>query len=91
MECGQPAHEWAYDGTDATEHFGPDRRSGRETYLRYSVYPEFYMPMCRNCHRARDNYLAAKELREYREWKHRTGLTLADAAAVKPMKMGNID
>jgi hypothetical protein len=53
IACGGQAREWAYDGTD----------HGELTYLfkgkypmKYSPYPEFYMPMCLLCHRRRDEY-----------------------------------
>lgn len=79
IECGKPAQQWAYDGTDPTELYErcgsglqPERRA------RYSRFPEFYMPMCARCHRRADGAQASAELTEYREWKHRTGLTLAD-------------
>lgn len=36
------------------------------------------MPMCRRCHAARDRGIAWAELYEYREFKHRTGLTLPE-------------
>lgn len=78
--CGEFARHWAYDGTDATEFFGNPRPSDPECVKRthYSRYPEFYMPMCVSCHATRDKGRAAEELREYREWKHRTGMTLKD-------------
>lgn len=76
IECGQGAAEWAYDGTDETERYGENAG----VFSFYSLYPEFYMPMCHKCHRKRDSALAQAELREYREWKHRTGLTLADVS-----------
>lgn len=74
--CGQMAEEWAYDGTDPTQMFGEASGSG----VYYSRFPEFYMPMCKRCHRNRDRALAAAELREYREWKHRTGKTLREVS-----------
>jgi hypothetical protein len=40
--CGGAAHHWAYDWTDP---------SSREDY---SHFPEFYMPLCRSCHRRYD-------------------------------------
>lgn len=55
----------------------------RGAKLWYSAYPEFYMPMCFKCHRARDASFAAAELREYREWKLATRMTVADIAIVK--------
>lgn len=48
--CGAPAEEWAYDGTD------PKERSGLVMGypVSYSVWPEFYIPLCKRCHRVRD-------------------------------------
>lgn len=51
VKCEDPAHEWAYDGHDpdaSTEYI-------QDVYkVSYSVWPEFYMPMCFPCHRAMD-------------------------------------
>lgn len=74
VECGESARSWAYDGTDPTQEYGA--RSGRKHY--YSAWPEFYMPMCPRCHGRRDKAECARDLEEYRDWKHRTGLTLKD-------------
>lgn len=44
--CGRQAYDWAYDHTDPTEltsELGP-----------YSRYPEFYGPLCRQCHKVTD-------------------------------------
>lgn len=77
VQCGGPAREWAYDGTDPAEKYGPTR-SGYHCF--YSVYPEFYMPMCVKCHRSRDSSQAAEELYEYRTWRiANPGKTLANA------------
>ena len=76
VECNNPAYDWAYDGTDPSERYS-QRSTGH--WVLFSSWPEFYMPMCRSCHCARDRAIAARELREYREWKFRTGGTLADA------------
>lgn len=48
--CGKPADEWAYDGTDPHPRDG----SANGYPVTYSVCPEFYMPLCFPCHRARD-------------------------------------
>ena len=51
-DCGAPAYEWAYDHTDPAEL--TDRLStGVE--VRYSTDPEYYVPLCRSCHRRRDH------------------------------------
>lgn len=68
IECGNKALDWAYDGTDPTEHL-------EDSWRYYSVWPEFYMPMCRKCHTKRDAARAAIELREYRELKRATGMS----------------
>ena len=48
--CGATANEWAYDGTDISEKI--TTQSGYP--VSFSVWPEFYMPMCFPCHRLRD-------------------------------------
>lgn len=80
IDCGLQAKDWAYDGADPSERLGETDPAniGSSSLVRYSLYPEFYMPMCRKCHAIRDKGAAKAELREYRLWKHRTGLTLAD-------------
>lgn len=78
VQCGDQAAHWAYDGTDPTQFYAPSANRGGYTWMYSSSYPEFYMPMCAKCHARRDATLAKKELLEYRQWKQRTGLTLAD-------------
>ncbi|AFL46598.1 hypothetical protein CL91_gp59 [Mycobacterium phage Aeneas] len=51
-----PAKEWAYDGADPEEKWSRDSDSGNRV-CKYSVWPEFYMPACVPCHRARDRRL----------------------------------
>ena len=53
IECGGVASDWAYDGTDPTQLYG---YAGHGDGHWYSLYPEFYMPMCRRCHRYRDGF-----------------------------------
>ncbi|WPH57666.1 hypothetical protein [Mycobacterium phage WXIN] len=65
IECGEPANEWAYDGTDPTQLYGRERES-RSHWTFYSRFPEFYMPMCSGCHRRRDCAKASEELHAYR-------------------------
>lgn len=83
IACPKTATDWAYDGTDPSQLYNQTSwGKGRAlSWVFYSRYPEFYMPMCRRCHRARDLHLAFAELHEYREWKHRTGLTLPQIEA----------
>ncbi|AYQ99828.1 HNH endonuclease [Mycobacterium phage Manda] len=81
VACGGPAREWAYDGTDPSQLYGDTNQGRRDTHSYYSRFPEFYMPMCVKCHRSRDNTLAKLELREYRQWKTETGLTLEGVRA----------
>jgi hypothetical protein len=45
IECGGEARHWAYDGTDPT-----DRSHKLNGGMRWSRWPEFYMPMCPRCH-----------------------------------------
>lgn len=51
VKCGGWANEWAYDGTDPSERTGCERGVYK---ISYSVWPEFYMPMCFQCHRLKD-------------------------------------
>lgn len=44
-ECGAPAVDWSYDGTDPVERVCPYRG------YRYSLDPARYRPRCRSCHR----------------------------------------
>lgn len=75
INCGEQAREWAYDGTDPTQLY---EKSGTGSWLFYSVYPEFYMPMCIKCHRRRDNALVKSQLHGIRSLMHETGFTLAE-------------
>lgn len=75
--CESAAQEWAYDGSDPNQRY-EQMRSDRPLMAYYSLDPSFYMPVCIRCHRRHDSAAAAEELREYRTWKHRTGLTLED-------------
>lgn len=52
VACGDRAKEWAYDGTDPSEK--SEMIAGRYP-VRFSVWPEFYMPMCFPCHRLMDS------------------------------------
>lgn len=46
VKCEKPAHEWAYDWCDDTSE-------------NFSFFPEFYMPLCRSCHRQYDHGLGS--------------------------------
>lgn len=65
VACAAVAHSWAYDGSDPGQQYGPNN-SGTKGWHYYSVWPEFYMPMCRACHVRRDGERARQELHEYR-------------------------
>lgn len=52
--CGGEAKEWAYDGTDESELQGSVNLNGTSYPVKYSVWPEFYMPLCIVCHRRLD-------------------------------------
>ena len=54
IDCGGAAREWAYDGTDPSERSEQVRVRGEMWPVTYSVWPEFYMPLCFGCHRRRD-------------------------------------
>jgi len=63
VTCSRPAHQWAYDGTDPESLTGYSTgckswTTGELIPLLYSRWPEFYMPMCRSCHKGKD--LAAR-------------------------------
>lgn len=71
IRCGKPAADWAYDGTDPTEmyHDARDDFDPVRTILPYSRFPEFYMPMCKACHKQRDTQELDAELEAFREWR----------------------
>ena len=77
IECGRQAQDWAYDGTDPTEIYGFSREGelipGSSSGCFYSRFPEFYMPMCKKCHKRRDMGVASRQLREYRILLHYYG------------------
>lgn len=77
VKCGGPAQDWAYDGTDPAQLI---ERTGQKAGQIYSAWPEFYMPMCRLCHKGLDAAKAKAELLEYRLWKFDTGLTLQEVS-----------
>lgn len=57
VDCGAPAKHWAYDGADPTEKTELDHRGNP---LRFSVWEEFYKPMCVPCHFAHDTEMWEK-------------------------------
>lgn len=84
MGCENAAHDWAYDGMDPSELCGPGK-SG--TMLVYSQYPEFYMPLCKRCHRPRDKAWRARmkdEYAEFCEWKARRSRLASVKEMTKP-------
>lgn len=64
--CGAPAKEWAYDGTDPSEKQQMLRVKGSDYPVRYSVWPEFYKPLCYPCHRAEDAGERWQKVKYYR-------------------------
>lgn len=76
IRCGSKAHQWAYDGTDPTEKY--ENRGRYNMPTAFSVYPEFYMSLCRRCHIGMDKSRVAAELAEYRAWKNVTGRSLEE-------------
>jgi hypothetical protein len=72
VDCGFEAKEWAYDGSDSAQLYGIQPNG---SYCFYSRYPEFYMPLCSDCHSLRDRGSAARELRQYRKLRHEFDLT----------------
>lgn len=87
IECGRPAAQWAYDGTDPTEMLGWPKNIGQGSVGRYSRYPEFYMPMCKKCHARRDAADRVQELSEYRWFKSIYG-SLARDLILAYLEMG---
>lgn len=73
IACGNPAGEWAYDGKDPTELY-VERTDWdkRKSIVPYSRFPEFYMPMCKGCHKRRDMRELHDEYAEFRAWRMRT-------------------
>lgn len=69
VRCGEAAAEWAYDGTDPSELYDKERDWALRTILPYSRFPEFYMPMCKSCHKRRDMEELRVELEEFRAWR----------------------
>ncbi len=68
VNCSEPARDWAYDGTDPTQLYLPNHND--TGWHLCSIWPEFYMPMCRRCHNRRDGALAKRDLHEYRLLKY---------------------
>lgn len=64
VKCGEPAEDWAYDGMDPKELHD----SRVEWVVTYSIFPEFYMPMCKPCHKPRDVERRQAEYELFREW-----------------------
>jgi hypothetical protein len=67
VECGDPAEEWAYDGTDQSELHDTKHDWQLRSYLPYSRFPEFYMPMCKRCHKKSDMKRLRVALQQFRE------------------------
>jgi len=65
IRCGKPAEDWAYDGTDKDMEMLDSRV---EWVVAYSRFPEFYMPMCKPCHKERDIERRLAERRLFRAW-----------------------
>lgn len=53
VECGDRAHEWAYDHLDPDQRVMPDDASQHAGFP-YSLNVDHYYPMCRPCHRTAD-------------------------------------
>jgi hypothetical protein len=81
VECGEPAEEWAYDGKDPTELYRENSDWGKlRSIIPYSRFPEFYMPMCKSCHKRRDMQELHDDFAVFREWRKskRTGSSSDD-------------
>lgn len=80
VDCGQGAAQWAYDGTDQAQLYGPAGRGKANTF--YSVWPEFYKPMCHRCHKRHDLRERRLVLDVVRGWMASTGSGVAELTAV---------
>jgi AraC-like DNA-binding protein len=69
IECGDPAQEWAYDGTDPSELYDTRHDWQLRSIIPYSKFPEFYMPMCKRCHKKLDMERLQTELQQFRGWR----------------------
>ena len=60
VTCNESAQQWAYDDPDFLIGHGGTRSftTGELIPMTYSQWPEFYMSMCRSCHKRKD--LAAR-------------------------------
>lgn len=75
--CGNAAQDWAYDGTDKEMEMLDARV---EWVVAYSRFPEFYMPMCKPCHKERDIERRLAERRLFRAWLQSQGQPPGDDA-----------
>jgi hypothetical protein len=72
IDCGESAEEWAYDGKDPSELYVERTDWGqRKSIVPYSRFPEFYMPMCKVCHKRRDMRELHEAYAEFRAWRKR--------------------
>lgn len=72
LDCGKPAEEWAYDGNDPTELYVEKTDwEKRKSIVPYSRFPEFYMPMCKACHKRRDMRELYEAYAQFGEWRKR--------------------
>jgi hypothetical protein len=72
IDCAKSAEEWAYDGKDPTELYVERTDWGRhKSIVPYSRFPEFYMPMCKGCHKRRDMRELHEAYTEFRAWRKR--------------------
>lgn len=69
IECGEAAEEWAYDGSDPSQLYDTKQDWQLRSNVPYSRFPEFYMPMCKQCHKKSDMKQLQTELQEFREWR----------------------
>ncbi|OBI00567.1 hypothetical protein A5678_19005 [Mycobacterium sp. E2733] len=76
--CCDPAEEWAYDGTDQSELYDTRHDWQLRSIVPYSRFPEFYMPMCKRCHKKFDIERLQTELQQFREWRKSERQLLGD-------------
>lgn len=67
VKCQRQAQTWAYDGTDPEVLHG---NGGGYHLFPYSWWPEFYMPLCKSCHKIMDLALLGRPIRRGRRGVH---------------------
>lgn len=56
-------------GTDQAEVYDTRQDWQLRSIIPYSRFPEFYMPMCKRCHKKFDMENLGTELQQFRQWR----------------------